>query len=65
MAIPNFSKLDFNKIILPIDFKVLEISGSTKYKMNSEVGTTDRVLDLGNLTVQQYINYIKRAKFVL
>ncbi len=65
MAIPNFTKLDFNKIILPLDFKVLEATGSTKYKMNSEIGTMDKILDLGNLTVQQYINYIKQAKFVL
>ena len=38
MAIPNFTKLDFNKIILLLDFKVLEATGSTKYKMNSEIG---------------------------
>lgn len=65
MPIPNFNKLDFNKIILPIDFKVLDSNGSTKYKMNSDISTTDRILDLGNLTIQQFINYVKKSKFIL
>jgi len=62
--IPSFVKLDLNKIILPIDFKVLESSGNIKYKLNSEIGTNDKILDLGNLTIQQFIGKIKICKYV-
>lgn len=62
--IPNFSKLDFGKIILPIDFKVLESAGNIKYKLSSEIGVGDKILDLGNLTVQQFMNKIKLCKYV-
>jgi phosphoglycerate kinase len=65
ITITNFSKLDFNKIILPIDFKIIDINGGVKYKLNSEIATTDKILDLGSLTIQQFVEKMKLCKYVL
>jgi len=64
MTINNISKLDFNKIILPIDFKVLDKNGGIKNRLNSEIESSDKILDLGNLTTQQFVEKIRSSKYI-
>ncbi len=64
ISISNFSKLNFNKLLLPIDFKILDNAGSVKFKMNSEIEATDKILDIGNFTIQQFVEKIRLAKYV-
>jgi len=63
-AMTNASKLIFDNIMLPMDFKVLDSKGNVKTRMSSDVEVGDKILDVGALTIQQFIEKIKDNKYV-
>ncbi len=63
-AMTNASKLIFDNIMLPMDFKVLDSKGNVKTRMSSDVEVGDKILDVGPLTIQQFIGKIKDNKYV-
>jgi len=60
----NVSKLNFDNVMLPMDFKVLDSKGLVRNRMSSDVEVGDKILDIGNLTIQQFIEKIKLNKYV-
>lgn len=61
IQIPNLNKMDFSKLILPTDFKVLVKKDKTQNKLLGDIETTDKILDIGNLTLTQFDTVVAQS----
>ena len=60
----NFKKLDFSKVLLPVDVKVINQFGIVDSKMCADVDFKDMILDIGDLAIQEFISKIKECNYV-
>jgi len=59
----NWSEENRNKIILPLDVKILTPQG-VKEKEIQELSVEDNILDIGSKTIEKFKEFIKEAKFI-
>jgi phosphoglycerate kinase len=61
----KMNKYDSKKLILPIDVKVKTANNRAIIKYINEVGKTDKILDLGPKTVENFKKDIQKAKTIV
>ena len=56
--------LDYDKVILPCDFYVLDENGNKAYRLINQIRKSDNILDIGPKSIKLFFDYLKKAKTV-
>jgi phosphoglycerate kinase len=60
----NFKKLDFSKVLLPVDVKIINQFGVVDSKMCADIDSKDMILDIGDLAIEEFVSKIKECNYV-
>lgn len=64
VVIEKIKKINFEKVIMPLDVKILNKNNWTQNSLSSEINSDENILDIGDFTINNFLEKISNSKYI-